>query len=101
MGATLRTHYTRTSQIYLVYTLLTFDLQQYFKTSKQFPYPGRFPKKSPQLIPYYLYQIEVSLNTQAINNDNLFSKKSKSVNLKVTLLPPGSPIRNYQQRMFT
>jgi hypothetical protein len=51
MSATLHTHYTRTAQIYLVYTLPTFNLQQYFKTSKQFPYPATISKEGPSADP--------------------------------------------------
>jgi len=61
MRATLHTHYTRTAQIYLVYTLLTFDLQQYFKNFN-YRIRQRFPNNRPQLILYYLYQIAFSLN---------------------------------------
>jgi hypothetical protein len=81
MGATLHTQYTRTSQLYLVYTLLTFDLQQYFKTSKQFPYSVTSSKEEPSAYPLLsISNRSFTEYTHATNSDNLFSQKSKTVN---------------------
>ena len=102
MGATLHTYYTSTAQLYLVYTLLTFVLQQYFKTFKQFPYPATISKEQPSTDPLLSTTNRSFVEyTYGNNSDNLFPQKSKTVNLKVPLLPPGSPIRNYQQRILT
>jgi hypothetical protein len=96
-GATLHTHYTRTAQIYLVYTLLT-DIQQYFKTSKQFPYPATISKEEPPAGPLLsISNRSFTEYTHAINSDNLFSQKSKTFNVKVPLLPPGSTNRNWAE----
>jgi len=91
MDATLHTHYTRTAQICLVYTLLTYDLQQYFKTSKQLPFPATISKEEPSADPLLsISNCSFTEYTHATNSDNLFSQKSKTVNLNVPILPPAT-----------